>query len=40
LAQFDDLRLAKGPGFFTRSQSSTFSMVNSPIRRRAWLSSA
>ena len=40
LAHFGDLRLAKGPGFFTRSQSSSFSMVNSPMRRMAWLSSA
>ena len=32
---FDDLRLAKGPGFLTRSHSSSFSMVNSPMRRMA-----
>ena len=35
LAHFDDLRLAKGPGFLTRCQRSSFSMVSSPMRRMA-----
>ena len=32
LAHFDDLRLAKGPGFLTRCHNSSFCIVSSPMR--------